>query len=222
MSTASPSHTMVLPKPTSNIVVTYEVLKPGSPIFRVHETRFEPDGFNPGFGNARFSPIIDAHANQIPTMYGGTSSAVSLMETVFHEIPHTPGDKQFDVCNFENKVLSYLHNKSAIKLVKLTGPATRNLGISEAELIHSNSDCYIQTRLWAQAIHFQFPEAQGLIWTSRQHSDNKAFVFFGDRMKKGDFEIVDSKLPLTTTPNIVMTINELTEIMGVKLVSNPL
>lgn len=221
MSTDNVSVSKLIAKPPAQIKVSFEILKSGSRIFRIHPPKYRADEFNPGFGKARFSPIADTHGQQIPTIYGGTSIELALMETVFHDIPFTPDNKQYDTNNLEKAVLSELTNSADLKLVKLSGPASRKLGITESDLIHSFADCYPQTRLWAEAIYAQHPDAQGLIWKSRQHTDHDVFMFFGHRVNSSDFTVLKEKLALTTTPEIVQAINDLALLMDVELVNQP-
>ena len=43
---------------------------------------------------------------------------------------------------------------------------------------------------WAEAIHHQYPEVEGLIWTSNQCDPDTAYLFFGDRVASTDFRVV--------------------------------
>lgn len=56
------------------------------------------------------------------------------------------------------------------------------LGVPRKQLIDTDKDQYPVTRKWAEAIHQQCPEAQGLSWVSRQDDSDRAFVLFGDRI----------------------------------------
>lgn len=85
------------PEPPDTLHATFTLVAQGSVLHRVHLSRFRSHQFNLGVqGNARFSPIQDVHGNPIPTLYGGTTLACALMETVFHDVPHTAGFKSFD------------------------------------------------------------------------------------------------------------------------------
>src|ERR1700740_1336458 len=84
------------PPPPANLdkLVT-RILWPASDlIHRIHPNIYSATEFNPGpDGDARFSPIVDAKGNSIPTIYGGTTFDCAAMETVFHDVPFAPGLK---------------------------------------------------------------------------------------------------------------------------------
>ena len=49
---------------------------------------------------------------------------------------------------------------------------------------------YLDTARWAEAIHHQCPEVEGLLWTSNKCDPDTAYLFFGDRVAATDFDIV--------------------------------
>jgi hypothetical protein len=63
----------------------------------------------------------------------------------------------------------------------------------EKNLIHCGPKYYLETRAWAESLYTQSPDAQGLIWTSRQLGPDFSVVLFGSRIKKGDLKF--SKRP---------------------------
>jgi len=69
-----------------------------------------------------------------------------------------------------------------LKLADLSSVALRKLGAQCKQLIDTEKDRYPATRQWAQAIHRQCPQAQGLCWISRQDDTARAVVLFGDRI----------------------------------------
>ena len=70
----------------------------------------------------------------------------------------------------------------SLDLVDLASVPLRKLGIARAQLIDSEKDHYPLTRRWAEAIHRQCPQAQGLSWISRQDDAARAVMLFGDRI----------------------------------------
>ena len=58
----------------------------------------------------------------------------------------------------------------------------RKLGISRKDLIECDGSQYPETRAWALALHDQYPNAEGLTWTSRQADLARALVLFEDRL----------------------------------------
>ena len=55
--------------------------------------------------------------------------------------------------------------------------------VPKGELIASPARDYLDTALWAQALHWQFPDVDGLLWMSRQRDRDHALVLFGDRLR---------------------------------------
>ena len=157
-------------------------------IHRVHQDHYAGDQFNPGLnGNARFSPIKDALGAPVPTLYGGSTFACAAMETVFHDVPFAPGLKTLDKRKLAGQVHSQVQVMPGADLVlaDLRSKALRKLGVARNQIIDTEKDQYPITRQWAEAIHTQCPQVQGLCWTSRQDDSAQALMLFGDRLKQG-------------------------------------
>jgi hypothetical protein len=56
--------------------------------------------------------------------------------------------------------------------------------VTKAELIASAPIDYPDTARWAEALHHQFADVDGLVWMSRQRDRDQALVLFGDRVGK--------------------------------------
>lgn len=181
---AAPHTADTLPEPGAmRLKLTLMTLGSGTILHRVHLQRYQATQFNPGqAGNARFSPIQDALGNPIPTLYASTSIAGALMETIFHDVPHTPDLKTLDRQKLHGQVHSQVLVQQPLQLVDLANVPLRKLGISRRQLIDTEKNQYPSTRKWAAAIHHQCPEAQGLSWVSRQDDTTRAFMLFGDRI----------------------------------------
>lgn len=174
------------PAPPDKLQVTFTSLVQGQVLHRVHQSLYQATQFNPGVhGNARFSPIQDRHGKPIPTLYGGTTMACALMETVFHDVAHTAGFKSFDKGKLVGQVHSTVQLEQELQLVDLASVPLRKLGVTRKQLIDTEKDQYPDTRKWAAAIHRQCPQAQGLSWVSRQDDSARAVVLFGDRIPDG-------------------------------------
>jgi hypothetical protein len=162
----------------------------GTILHRFHHRSFAPTLFNPtGTGNARFSPIKNKDGQIIPTLYAGTSFDCAAMETVFHDVPYTPGFKLYAKAKLKDHQHSVIRTDKALSLVDLTTKSLRLLGIARSDLIDTGRDHYPFTRDWAEAIHAFAPHAHGLRWVSRQDDTAIAVVLFGDRLT--DSYIVD-------------------------------
>ena len=157
----------------------------GQILFRVHPATFSPTGFNPStHGNARFSPISNHSGMIVPTLYAGSTLDCALMETVFHDVPFVPGLKTLSkATHVAGRVYSTLLPTRELILLDLTAIALRKLGTPRSELIDTPASHYPATRQWAVALHRQNPEAEGLIWTSRQDDASLAVMLFGDRIQ---------------------------------------
>lgn len=119
----------------------------------------------------------------IPTIYAGTTLDCALMETVFHDVPFASGPKIWSkASHVVGKVYSKLTVNRDLALIDLSAIALRKLGISRKDLIECDGSQYPETRAWALELHDQNPDAEGLIWTSRQADPERAIVLFEDRL----------------------------------------
>ncbi|MNF36187.1 RES domain protein [compost metagenome] len=205
------------PQPPEEIQVKTETLPAGTKMWRVYKSDYAEAGFNPGRGDSRFSPINNVDGQKIPTLYAGESIDAALMESVFHDVPHSGDLKTYSISKFDGQMISELTLTQDVLMAKLHGPALRSLGIKEADLIHSEASEYQNTRAWAEKIHASEPNAQGLKWKSKQ-AGGLAFMFFGDRIDGNAFSVSTPGTPLTKSPATIKRIEHLVDEMGVQLV----
>ena len=71
-----------------------------------------------------------------------------------------------------------------LRLANLTTDGLHWLKVSKAELMVSAAIDYLATARWAEAIHHQHPDVDGLVWMSRQRDRDHALMLFGDRAGK--------------------------------------
>ena len=155
----------------------------GEIMYRVHDDVYAVDSFNPSpRGNARFSPIHDSAGDVIPTLYAATTPQGALMETIFHDVPYKPGFKRVSVGRLEGKLSSTLAFLSDFQLIDLGKVGLRRLGIHPHDLIDTTKAHYPETRKRAELLYTAYPQAQGLIWPSRQDDRARAVVLFGTRV----------------------------------------
>lgn len=208
------------PQPTGDLQLSTLTWTAGTSIHRIHLQRYGADQFNPGLdGNARFSPIRDIHGQPIPTLYGGTSFDCAAMETVFHDVPFAAGLKTYDKGKLTEQQHSLLHCRQDLLLVDLGSKALRKLGVTRNRLIDTEKDQYPMTRQWAEAIHRQRQDVQGLCWTSRQDDSARAFMVFGDRVAATSFERLGQPRSLLHDSGVYMQVLELAEQIGVLMVA---
>lgn len=167
----------------------FDVWAKGRVIHVIHDTAFAPESFNPGLDAAgrlrkptRFAPLHDDKGQVVPYLYGGSTLACAIFETVFHEVPIDAPDKFVDLDDFVQRGHGELVPNRDLRLVDLTSEGLHRLKIPKEELIGSPSRDYPDTALWARALHHQFGDVDGLLWMSRQRDRDHALVLFGDRL----------------------------------------
>lgn len=218
------------PLPTPPVKVVKCTLAMNTPLWRVHSHKYAETEFNPGpgpgpgpspsTGGARFSPIVNADGNNIPTLYAGVSVAAALMETVFHDVPFGLGLKSMPVSRFNGQVISCINPQRDLTLAKLYGPATRYYPDTHGGMTNCNSYHYSHTREWARAIHAA-DLVDGLIWMSRQHSDQMVLMLFGDRLRASELQITVPATAITSHTVAGKVIKTLAEEMGLILENLP-
>lgn len=205
--------------PPATIAVSIMKWSLDTMIHRVHQGKYAGDQFNPGLnGNARFSPIKDASGEPIPTLYGGSTFECAAMETVFHDVPFAPGLKTLDKTKLTGQVHSQVKPDADLILADFRNKALRKLGVARSQLIDTEKDQYPITRQWAEAIHKQCPDVQGICWTSRQDDSAQALMVFGDRLKKGDLQPAGASRNLVSDSKAYGEVLALAEQIGVEIV----
>lgn len=211
--------TPTTPVPPAKLHATLTELPKGQVLHRVHQEQYRADQFNPGVrGNARFSPIQNDQGQPIPTLYGGTTMDCALMETVFHDVPHTAGFKTFDKGKLAGQVHSTVEVAQALRVVDLASVALRKLGVTRKQLIDAEKDQYPATRKWAEALHCQCPDAQGLSWVSRQDDSARAIMLFGDRIPNGALKPHGNSRSLVDDGNTYDAVLDLADRIGVAII----
>ncbi|NOJ41512.1 RES family NAD+ phosphorylase [Bradyrhizobium australiense] len=216
-SPARPSGVPALPADLANLV-NMKTWPKGQVFHRIHQKIYGSSQFNPGKGNARFSPIKASDGSSIPTLYGGTTFECAAMETVFHDVPFAPGLKTFDKQKLVDQVRSQVTPKRDLNLVELSTTSLRKLGVKRSELIDTEKDEYPNTRKWAEAIHAACPHADGLCWVSRQDDRALALMLFGDRITAKDLSPTGAPQNLLTDIPLYADLVALADRIGVNLV----
>jgi hypothetical protein len=167
-------------------------------ICRVHSVSYRPTQFNAsGTGDARFSPIRRSDGATIPVLYGATTLAGAMMETVFHDVPTPPGGYILDIESLreQNLVVSRIRPKRRLRAVDLSTKGLKRLGLHRTDLIDTPVTAYPQTREWAEWLHGT-TTAKGLLWTSRQDDGARELALFGDRLPESAFSVEVDREPL--------------------------
>lgn len=176
------------PEPPALAVTNRVIIAAGTLLHRVHDRTFEPASFNPCVGRpSRFAPLRDANGRCIPTLYAATSYECAAHETAFHEIQHDADRKTVRLDTIVRLDHSALSTARELTLAALFEPDLNRWGLTRRDLIDTYASAYAATARWAMAIHDADTEIDGLVWTSRRCDPERAFVFFGDRVRADDF-----------------------------------
>ncbi|MEN8502070.1 MULTISPECIES: RES family NAD+ phosphorylase [Paraburkholderia] len=163
--------------------------------YRVHDLdprtgKFSAASFNDsGLGNARFSPLRRPDTGEVvPTIYAASTMRGAIMETVLHNVPVPASGYVHDI---ERDLASNLHMSTIavreVQLVNLTSTGLRAAGLKRSDLFDGDAQDYPRTREWAAWLWAEYPDAQGLIWMSKQDDQSQAVMLFGDRMSEPMF-----------------------------------
>ena len=123
----------------------------------------------------------------------GSSFDSVAYETLLHEIPARTKQRTLPAAVLGDRAHTRLDADRNITLAALRAPELAKWNISRTALIESSPRLYRQTAAWAKAIHDQFPDVEGLVWTSNRCDPEDAYLFFGDRVRDVDFRIVSTR-----------------------------
>ena len=169
-------------------------LDPDTELHRVHRTTFRPAEFNPGVGGkTRFAPFSDSAGATVPSLYASATLAAAVHETIFHDVPASASIKTVRLNEVHTRTHSVLRTNRELRVVQLLNVTLGKWGISRRDLITSSPAHYGETVLWAEAIHRDIPDADGLVWTSNQCDPDSVCLFFGDRVDESAFTTVHSR-----------------------------
>jgi hypothetical protein len=162
----------------------------GEAIHVIHDTRYAPESFNPGVDDqgalrnpTRFAPIRDRRGKVVPYLYGGSTREGAIFETVFHNVPVDAEDKFVDLDDCAQRGHGQLVPARDLRLVNLTTDGLHRLKVPKEELITSAPRDDLHTARWAEALHHQFKDIDGLMWMSRRRDRDRALMLFGDRVR---------------------------------------
>ncbi|HEY3657736.1 MAG TPA: RES family NAD+ phosphorylase [Steroidobacteraceae bacterium] len=204
------------PRPPSENSPKLVALGAGA-LWRVHSSSYRATQFNPSnHGDARFSPIGRPDGTTIPVLYGASTLAGAMMETVFHDVPTPPGGYILDIdaLGQQHLVVSRIRPKRRLQAVDLSVKGLKRLGLRRTDLIDTPVTAYPRTREWAAWFHTA-TRAKGLLWTSRQDDAARAVALFGDRLPESAFKIEVDREPLCQDEHLDALL-ELAEHIGIE------
>lgn len=151
--------------------LTATAVPAGTSLYRAYDATWGYDEHNPGYGDARFSPIDDpATGQRLPSMYLAVTPTAALLETVFHDV-HSSGGRIVYERDLRGKLLAHLRAPALASLGDLRDPALARLGVPRSAVVSSPAEHYPCTRRLASSA-MGAPRRgrplQGLIWHSRQ------------------------------------------------------
>jgi len=156
------------------------LLKKGTLLWRIHESKFGAADFNPTpasdpWKGGRF----DSPDGSYHYLYAAESKAAAVAEV--------PADKSARIiprAQVRDRVLSKIELGVDLEMVELHGPHLGQFG-QDAWLTKCDSSEYGLTREWALAIRCWVPGAAGFRWRSKRDEDWFVYVFFHDRQPSG-------------------------------------
>ena len=108
-----------------------------------------------------------------------------------HDVPFHAGFKVLlKASHVDGQVSSAIRAPRPLRLVDLTSIALKKLGVRRGDLIDTEASEYPITRYWAARFYSDHPDAEGLLWTSRQDDRAQAVVLFEPRLKGLSFILV--------------------------------
>lgn len=175
------------------------------PLVRVYHLDHPARSFNPGESTeprGRFHFFESTSGERIAILYAAEAEDAAIAETVFHDLP-VGGDAGRPVVP-ESRLAAYgvvrLRARRDLVLVELHGFGLRRLGLRAENLTDTGPEEYPKTVKWAAALHRAVPEADGLVWMSRQFNAEEALVLFGDRIGDAQLDELAPPLPLSAGP----------------------
>jgi hypothetical protein len=193
---------VALGPPAGALTVKRLTWRKGAMIHRFHSQERRANAFNPCQGRpGRFNPLIDAAGHCIPTLYGADSLRCAAFESVFHDAPF-PSPAEVARAHVLRFAYSTLAPMRSLKLGDLTSEGLRHLGIRRRDLLESLPEAYPITVQWAQALHRQCNDLDGLLWLSRLFDRGRSIVLFGDRVDERDLEMVTGPAALAADHEI--------------------
>lgn len=167
----------------------------GTPLWRVHNGGRAGHAFNPCLGEpSRFAPLFDGGGRCIPTLYAGQTREAAAFETIFRDLPPLPLPRQVFASQLAGAALSELQPRRPLRLAALFNQELALIGLSRQALIECHgSAAYAVTARWAEAIHRDMPDLDGLVWASRQQDEVQAMLLFGTRVGVDDLWIASSE-----------------------------
>ena len=196
-----------------------KILGSGTALHRIHDRDRPANAFNPCRGRpTRFAPIVDADGRCVPSLYAGSSFDSVAYETLFRGIPVSTRRKTAPASAMVTRAHGILQAQRNLTLASLRAPDLAKWGVSRDSVIASAPKLYKATAAWATAIHDQFPDIEGLVWTSNRCDPDDAYLFFADRVSATDFRIASVR-DGRTDPSLLADVRRAGQRAGITIVT---
>jgi len=169
--------------------------------------------FAQGWGDTRFAPINQADGTPVHTYYVASSREAVYMESVLHDVSLSPPGV-FETASLRCYHLVKLQLEASLDFVSFHTLDLPRLKLSRAQLIDSLTDCYPQTRAWAQAAHLQRPTSQAVGYGSRRNDTGRCLMLFKQRLLEPPFTILDEQC--LANPPLRKEVLELVRSLGIR------
>ena len=138
----------------------------GRPFVRAHEHAFGSTESDPrATGDRRFSPFT-ADGVIVPVLYAGTDDRTATAETIFHRLAGRGRPRRVPLARYRSWQWSEVHPTRDLRLLAL------DAGLPDAaELVDGDALSCARSRQRAAELLRQHPDADGLVWVSRQLHD---------------------------------------------------
>ncbi|WP_395792461.1 RES family NAD+ phosphorylase [Aquimonas sp.] len=165
--------------PTTIPTLELTTIKKDQALFRVGINIFPANAWDSRsfpLANYRFSPLVDSTGSLIPVSYCGITPEVAILESVLR---FEVSGGVVEASELAGKFLAEVVLTRDICLIPLEGPAARALGEGTAAAIgHCPASEYMKTRDWASQLLAAHPQADGILWISRQELKNSALMIW--------------------------------------------
>ncbi|CAN5293169.1 hypothetical protein BH23ACT9_BH23ACT9_06780 [soil metagenome] len=219
------------PRLASDADVQWREWPAGLPLVRVHDSAFGatephpgPDGAHqhglvwPKTRFAHFRPALTV--GWVPSVYGGTSDVTAIAETMLRGQDRTSARPvHLRWPRWTAHMISTIAPRRPLHLLVVHDPALTATGPRH----------YPTTVTEAARLHKAHREADGLVWTSRQHLDGEACLLWVDepadrcRVARTDLTVVDQPIAVTSRDGQerVLAAAETLEVMVVAETTQP-
>jgi len=163
----------------------------------------------------RFSPIF-YEGKVVPVLYAGSSLQCAIYETLFHDA-YLAKRRALPVTSIEDRRYGGWIVQRALTVATLHAPDLARFELTIDQLTATNAMYYPQTARWAEAIHNNHPDVQGLEWTSYRAGPERAYVLFGDRVKPHDLRTAGNQVDVATDHLVYKEVIECGHRVGVRV-----